>query len=131
MRLLLLAALVPFVVATVAGLVVLWPTHHKLAIPLQYQTYGEGKTVFEKGKVVEVISRTCGGPAGSISGQLSGGSSGSGSSTSGSSSSGGAATAGSTTICSTAKVALTSGPDKGRVVSLDTGGVADVKLAGQ
>lgn len=129
MRLLLLAALVPFVVATVAGLVVLWPTHHKLAIPLQYQTYGEGKTVFEKGKVVEVISRTCGGPAGSISGQLSGGSSPSGTGASGSSSSGGTASAGSTTICSTAKVALTSGPDKGRVVSLDTGGVADVKLA--
>ena len=107
----------PFVVATVAGLVVLWPTHHKLAIPLQYQTYGEGKTVFEKGKVVEVLSRTCGGPA-NIGGQLSGGSSGSS----------GSAGAGSTTICSTAKVAVTSGPDKGRVVSLDTGGVGDVKL---
>ena len=121
MRLLLVAAVAPFVIATIAGLVVLWPTHHKLAIPLQYQTYGEGKTVFEKGRVVEVTSRICGGPA-NISGQLSGGSGGS------SGRSGGSAAAGSTTICSTAKVALSSGPDKGRVISLDTGGVGDVKL---
>ncbi len=121
MRILLLAAVAPFVIATITGLVVLWPTHHKLAIPLQYQTYGEGKTVFEKGRVVEVTSRICGGPA-NISGQLSGGSS------ARSGASGGSAAAGSTTICSTAKVALTSGPDKGKVISLDTGGVGDVKL---
>lgn len=102
-RLILLAALAPFVIATVAGLVVLWPSHHHLAVPLQYQTYGEGKTVFEKGRVVLVTSRTCGGGT----------------------TSGGASTS---TVCSTAKVAVTSGPDKGRFVSLDTGGPADVTL---
>lgn len=108
-RILLLAALAPFAAATVVGIVVLWPTHHKIAVPLQDTTYGEGKTVFEKGKVVEVVSRTCGGSgSGTLIGQPS--------------------SANQTTICSTETVLISSGPDKGKRISLDTGGVADVKL---
>ena len=49
-RIALLAALAPFVIATVAGLVVLWPSHHHQPVPLQYQTYGAGKSVYEKGR---------------------------------------------------------------------------------
>ena len=100
-RIALLAALAPFVVATVAGLALLWPAHHHQAVPLQYQTYGSGASVYEKGRVTTVTSRTCGGTAGP----------------------------GNTpSICSTAHVVLTSGPDKGLVVTLDTGGPADVNL---
>jgi uncharacterized membrane protein len=100
-RIALLAALAPFVVATVAGLVLLWPSHHHQAVPLQYQTYGSGTSVYEKGDVTSVTSRACGGTAGP----------------------------GNTpSVCSTAHVVLTSGPDKGHVVTLDTGGPADVNL---
>ena len=108
-RILLLAALAPFAIATVAGLVVLWPTHHKIATPLQYQTYGEGKTVFEKGKVVEVVSRTCGGSGnGTLIGQPS--------------------SANQATICTTSTVLISSGPDTGKRITLVNGGLADVKL---
>lgn len=99
-RFALLAALFPFVVATVAGLVVLWPSHHSIPIPLQDTTYGAGKTVFEKGQVTGVTSRSCGGTTG----------------------------AGKLTICSTAKVLITSGPDQHKPISLDTGGDGDVTL---
>jgi uncharacterized membrane protein len=96
---LLLAAVVPFVVATVAGLVVLWPSHHHQSVPLQYTTYGEGKTIFEKGTVTAVTSRSCGNSG-----------------------------TGGTSVCTTAKVALSNGPDMGKAVSIDTGGVGDVRL---
>ena len=77
--------LAPFVVATVAGLVVLWPSHHYQPVPLQYQTYGSGKSVYEKGEVAAFTRRTCGGTA----------------------------SPGNTpSICSTAHVLLTSGPDR-------------------
>jgi uncharacterized membrane protein len=100
-RIALLAALAPFVIATVAGLVVLWPSHHHQPVPLQFQTYGSGKSVYEKGEVSEVTSRTCGGTA----------------------------TAENTpSICSIAHVRITTGPDKGRTITLATGGPADVNL---
>lgn len=100
-RLILLAALAPFVIATVAGLVLLWPSHHHQPVPLQYQTYGTGKSVYEKGRVTGVTSRECGGTA---------------------------APGNTPSVCSTAHVVLTTGPDKGHVISLDTGGPADVNL---
>ncbi len=97
----LLAALVPFVVATVAGLVLLWPSHHHQPIPLQYQTYGSGKSVFEKGEVSSVTSRTCGGTPGPNN---------------------------TPSVCSTGYIRLSSGPDKGKTVTITTGGTGDVTL---
>jgi uncharacterized membrane protein len=99
----LLGALVPFVIATVVGLIYLWPSHEHRAVPLQYTTYGEGKTVFEKGQVVAVTSRSCGNS--------------------------GATTGVGTSICTTARVAITSGPDKGHTITMSTGGAGDVLLA--
>lgn len=107
------AAVAPFVVATVAGLVVLWPSHHHQSVPLQYTTYGEGKTVFEKGTVTAVTSTSCGDTGSTGGASVSGG---------------GAGNNGASSVCTTAKVALSNGPDKGHVVSIDTGGVGDVKL---
>jgi len=101
-RLALIAAVMPFAVLTAIGLVALWPAHHHRAVPLQYQTYGEGKTIFEKATVVSVTSRKCG-----SSGSLPGA---------------GAVTP---SVCTTANVHLTSGPDRGRNVTIDSGGVGD------
>ncbi len=100
-RIALLAALAPFVIATVAGLVVLWPSHHHQPVPLQYQTYGSGKSVYEKGKVNSVSSRTCGGTASAVN---------------------------KPSICTTSYVRLTSGPDKGKLISIDDGGAGGVNL---
>ena len=100
-RIALLAALAPFAVATAVGLVVLWPSHHHQPVPLQFQTYGSGKSVYERGTVAAVTSRTCGG----------------------------AASASNTpSICTTAQVRLTSGPDRGRLISITNGGAGDVTL---
>jgi uncharacterized membrane protein len=98
----LVAALVPFVVATVVGLVYLWPAHEHRAVPLQYTTYGEGKTVFEKGRVVTVSSRSCGNT--------------------------GATSNGGVNTCTTAGVVISSGPDRGHVITMSTGGAGDVLL---
>ena len=100
-RLALLAALAPFVIATVAGLAALWPSHHHQPVPLQFQTYGAGKSVYEKGEVASITSRTCGGTQ---------------------------APGNTPSICSTSNVRLSSGPDKGKVVSITTGGAGDVTL---
>jgi uncharacterized membrane protein len=100
-RIALLAALAPFVVATVVGLVALWPSHHHQPVPLQFQTYGAGKSVYEKGEVASITSRTCGGAP---------------------------APGNTPSICSTSNVRLSSGPDKGKVVSITTGGAGDVTL---
>jgi uncharacterized membrane protein len=102
-RLGLIAALVPFAIATVVGLICLWPAHEHQPVPLQFTTYGEGKTVCEKGRVVAVSSRTCGN-SGAASGAV-------------------------TSTCTTAKVAITSGPDTGHQVTMSTGGAGDVLLA--
>jgi uncharacterized membrane protein len=100
-RIALLTALAPFVIATIAGLAMLWPSHHHQPVPLQFQTYGSAKSVYEKGDVSSTTSRKCGGTAGP----------------------------GNTpSICTTARVQLTSGPDKGRVISLTTGGPGDASL---
>jgi uncharacterized membrane protein len=100
-RIALLAALAPFVIVTAVGLVALWPSHHHQPVPLQYQTYGSGKSVYEKGEVVSITSRTCGGNPGP----------------------------GNTpSVCSTDYVRLSSGPDTGKVVSITTGGAGDVTL---
>ena len=101
-RIALLTALLPFVIATVAGLVALWPSHHQRPIPLQYQTYGAGKSVYEKGEVTSVTSRTCGGTA--VPGKNT------------------------PSICTKAQVRLSGGPDKGKVISLTNGGAGDVTL---
>ena len=55
------AALLPFAVVTVVGLVVLRPDHRAPPVPFQFTTYGEGRTVFERGTVVGVSQQSCGG----------------------------------------------------------------------
>jgi uncharacterized membrane protein len=52
-------ALIPFAVATVAGLVTLWPSHQSRPIPLQYTTYGGGATVYETGRVLSATNKSC------------------------------------------------------------------------
>jgi uncharacterized membrane protein len=100
-RIALLAALAPFVIATGVGLVALWPSHHHQPVPLQFQTYGSGKSLYEKGTVASVTSRTCGGNPGPGN---------------------------QPSTCSTAHVRLSSGPDRGKVVTITTGGAGDVSL---
>ena len=68
---------------------------------MQFQTYGAGKSVYEKGEVASITSRTCGGTQ---------------------------APGNTPSICSTSNVRLSSGPDKGKVVSITTGGAGDVTL---
>jgi uncharacterized membrane protein len=61
------AALVPFAVAAVVGLVVLWPARHDYAAGVQ--SAGGGRVAFERGVVIEVDSQPCGagsGPAGGV-----------------------------------------------------------------
>jgi len=99
------AALVPFAVVTVVGLVVLWPAHRTQPVPLQFTTYGEGRTVFERGTVVGVSQQSCTASAGSPAGPA-------GASPGSSAVNSGAA------VCGTASVVLGSGPDTGRTVSL-------------
>jgi len=98
-----IAALVPFAVVTVVGLVVLWPSHRAQPVPLQFTTYGEGRTVFEPGTVVGVSQRAFGGTLGSPTGPAGG------------------PVKGSAAVCGTASVAVSSGPDAGRTVSLGPG----------
>jgi len=102
-----IAALVPFAVLTVVGLVVLWPSHRAQPVPLQFTTYGEGRTVFEPGTVVGVSQRACGGSLGSPTGPAGG------------------PVNGSAAVCGTASVVVSGGPDAGRTVSL---GPSDTSL---
>lgn len=46
------AILVPFVFATVIGLIALWPGHRDYPVPLQYQATGGGAPTFVTGEVV-------------------------------------------------------------------------------
>jgi len=70
-------------------------------LPLQFTTYGEGKTIFERGRVVALNEQACSPP-----------------STPGTTTpSGSPATA--SGVCSTVSVALYDGPDAGRTVSFD------------
>jgi len=97
----LFAALAPFAVLTVVGLIVFWPSHRQQPLPLQFTTYGEGKTIFERGGVVALNEQACSPP-----------------STPGTTTpSGSPATA--SGVCSTVSVALYDGPDAGRTVSFD------------
>ncbi len=96
----LVAALVPFAVVTVVGLVVLWPAGRTQPVPLQFTTYGEGRTVFERGTVVGVSQQSCAGALGTPTGPA------------------GAPVNNRAAVCGTASVALGSGPDTGRTVSL-------------
>jgi len=86
-------ALTPFAVATAIGLVVLWPSHRPQPLPLQFTTYGEGRTVFERGRVVALNERACVSPPTP------------------------------TAVCGNVSVALYSGPDAGLTVSVDPSGV--------
>jgi len=77
------------------------------ASAVQFTTYGEGRTVFEPGTVVGVSQKACGGSVGSPTGPA------------------GAPVNGSAAVCGTASVAVSSGPDAGRTVSL---GPSDTSL---
>ena len=102
-RLVLLAGLAGFVAVTIGGLVVLWPAHDHRSVLPQYQTYGEGKSVYETGTVSGVTSRSCGSRTTVNGGRPA-------------------------TVCSTVFVAVSSGPDQGRTVSVTTAGAGDVSL---
>src|SRR4051794_23777789 len=96
-RLWLIGALIPFAIATIAGLVVLWPSHQHRPVPLQFTTYGGGKTVYETGRVIQANSKSCDTAAGS---QVTAGSS---------APSGGG-------VCSNAVVLIEHGIDKGHAI---------------
>ncbi len=91
----LVAALVPFAVVTVVGLVVLWPASRTQPVPLQFTTYGEGRTVFERGTVVGVSQQSRAGALGTPTGPA------------------GAPVNDRAAVCGTASVALAAAPTPG------------------
>lgn len=99
----LVAALAPFAVITVVSLVTLWPSaYQKQGVPLPYTTYGEGNTVFERGRVVALDEKACDPAAGSAPGTLSPSPAG---------------------VCGSVAVLVGTGPDTGRTVALDPSGL--------
>jgi uncharacterized membrane protein len=101
---LLLAALLPIGLATVVGLLLLYPyggTH--VGVPQQYQPFVSGQASIVDGTVAAIATEAC--------------------PDSGSASQGGAAGQ-----CQRATVEVTSGPDKGRRVTVDVGGVTGTPL---
>jgi uncharacterized membrane protein len=58
-RLLLAAILIPFALATLVGLIVLWPGHRQYPVPLQYQQFGGGAPTFVTGEVLVSERGTC------------------------------------------------------------------------
>ncbi len=109
-RLWVVAALVPFAVATIVGLVVLWPSHQHRPVPLQFTTYGGGKTVYETGRVLSATNKSCDTAVGS---QVTAGAS--------------APSGGGT--CSSATVLIEHGVDKGHVIQLsDSSGTTSFQV---
>jgi len=96
----------PWRLVTVVSLVVLWPSHQARPVPLQFTTYGEGRTVFEQGRVVSVTQRACTGAPGQATGPA------------------GVPVTGTSQLCDTSSVALGTGPDVGRTVQVDGSGVS-------
>jgi uncharacterized membrane protein len=58
-KVLLAALLVPFAVATIAGLVLLWPAHRQYPVPLQFQAVGGQAVAFLPGTVTAAATAAC------------------------------------------------------------------------
>jgi uncharacterized membrane protein len=109
-RLVVAAALLPFVLGTVVGLILLWPAHHTFRLPAQFST-GSGPVHTVAGRVLAAGSAACGGPGDTSGSVLPGGSAGPP-----------ATDAGGATgsyRCTRVTVAIRSGPDKGHDTALE------------
>jgi uncharacterized membrane protein len=58
-RVLLAALLGPFAVATIVGLVLLWPSHRQYPVPVQFQAVGGQAVVFVPGTVTAATTAAC------------------------------------------------------------------------